>query len=117
MISRAQSIGKRGEEVACVFLARRGFRIIDRNWRVRGGEIDIVAVDLCTSDIVFVEVKTRTSDTYGLPESSIGPIQQRGIERAIASYVFEKEVTRCYRFDVIIITKKKIRHLKNVSLC
>jgi putative endonuclease len=63
-------LGEAGERYATDYLIKNGYKILDRNWRIRGGEIDIVA--LYKSTLVFVEVKTRTSTSYGTPEESIG---------------------------------------------
>ena len=63
------SVGRRGEEAACAYLAERGYRILDRNWRCRLGEIDIVAE---RGDIVvFVEVRTRTGTRFGTGAESV----------------------------------------------
>lgn len=68
--------GKKGEEVAAVYLKQNGFTIIERNFRIRGGEIDIIALDSTNGSgqevLVFIEVKTRTSSRYGTPLEAIG---------------------------------------------
>jgi len=61
--------GKRGEDLAVEFLKKKGFKIIDRNFRIRGGEIDIVALE--KDVLVFIEVKTRSSSEFGSPLESI----------------------------------------------
>ena len=58
-------LGAMGEALAVDFLTRMGLRILDRNWRSRYGELDVIAVDDATRTVVFVEVKTRTGDGYG----------------------------------------------------
>lgn len=63
--------GHRGEDIACGYLKKQGYNIIERNFRIRGGEIDIVAKD--KEYLVFVEVKTRYSHEYGLPVESMTP--------------------------------------------
>lgn len=62
--------GDWGEELACRYLKKLGWRIIERNFRIRGGEIDIIALD-ADGELVFVEVKTRWSHEYGLPVESV----------------------------------------------
>ena len=63
------SVGNQGENLACDYLKKQGYKILGRNYRIRGGEIDIVATD--QNYLVFVEVKTRYSHQYGLPVESM----------------------------------------------
>jgi putative endonuclease len=66
-----QQVGQQGEQVAADYLIAQGYEILDRNYHSRFGEVDLVAEkDRC---IVFVEVKTRTNDSFGLPEESVTP--------------------------------------------
>lgn len=65
------SSGNKGEDLACEHLKKQGYKILERNYRIRGGEIDIIAKD--QEYLVFVEVKTRWSHEYGLPVESITP--------------------------------------------
>ena len=65
------TVGNLGEYLACQYLKKLGYKILDRNYRIRGGEIDIVAQD--RDYLVFIEVKTRNSSEYGLPSESITP--------------------------------------------
>jgi len=113
---KRHEVGRRGERIASVFLTERGYRIVQRNWRIRGGEIDIVAVDSRTADLVFIEVKSRMTHSFGPPELSIGPVQKRAIRRAIETYVAEKEIVGPYRFDVLTVVRGAIRHIRNASL-
>jgi putative endonuclease len=69
-MARRQTIGRWGESVAAQFLQARGYEILQRNLRTAYGELDIIA--RCAGTIVFVEVKTRTSSSFGLPEISVG---------------------------------------------
>lgn len=72
--------GKYGEDLAVSFLQKHGYKVIERNFRIRGGEIDIVAIFQNT--LVIVEVKTRTSHQFGLPEESITSHKLKFLERA-----------------------------------
>ena len=63
------NVGNQGEDIACWYLKKQGYKILERNFRIRGGEIDIVAQD--KDYLVFVEVKTRYSHEYGLPVESM----------------------------------------------
>ena len=97
-------LGRRGERCAARALRRRGYSIIDRNYRTPVGEIDIVARHGDT--LVFVEVKTRRNADDILPEDSVGTAKQRHIYRTAQFYLNEKNVspdTDC-RFDVISVT-------------
>ena len=76
--------GKRGEEIAVLYLRRLGFQIVDRNFRIRGGEIDIIAIDNDT--LVFIEVKTRSSAQFGTPLEAIGYYKIKTLIRAAQFY-------------------------------
>lgn len=77
--------GLSGEELACKFLIKQGYKILERNYRIRGGEIDIVCKD--GEYLVFVEVKTRYSHEYGLPSQSITPWKIKALLKTAAFYV------------------------------
>ncbi|OBA58300.1 YraN family protein [Mycobacterium sp. 1100029.7] len=70
-------LGARGEALAVEFLKRLGLRILDRNWRCRYGELDVIAADDTTRTVVFVEVKTRTGDGYGGLADAVTPRKVR----------------------------------------
>jgi putative endonuclease len=94
--------GKRGEELAVACLRESGYRILDRNYRCLFGEIDIVAEE--GGSLVFVEVKSRRSDAYGLPQLAVGPQKQKKISRVALHYLSEKRLNpRRVRFDVVAI--------------
>ncbi len=63
--------GNKGEDLACHYLQKQGYKILERNYRIRGGEVDIIALD--GQYMVFVEVKTRWSHDYGLPIEAMTP--------------------------------------------
>ena len=77
MTHARQRLGSAGEELACAELERLGYAVIERNYRTRSGEIDIVAADADT--IVFVEVKTKTDGSFGDPVEEVTPQKQRQI--------------------------------------
>lgn len=96
------SLGKGGEELAAQFLSKRGYKIIDRNFRIRGGEIDIVALE--TNTLVIVEVKTRTSHQFGLPEESITRYKLKFLERAAKFYrLTKRNLPLAERIDIVTI--------------
>lgn len=80
-------LGRRGEELACRLLWRRGFRIVGRNVRVGRGEIDIVAER--AGRVHFVEVKTRSSERMGRPEERVDTRKRRRLQAAAAGYLAE----------------------------
>ena len=99
-----KAIGQDGEQAAVKFLQSKGFRIIQTNYRVAGAEVDIIAVTgrvLC-----FIEVKTRKSSDYGLPEAFVHLAKQRKIIRA-AKFFSTRKAYREYlvRFDVVSILR------------
>ncbi|MBN2225624.1 MAG: YraN family protein [Deltaproteobacteria bacterium] len=95
--------GRFGERIARWMLILSGYRIIESNYRTRYGEIDIVARD--GDDLVFVEVKTKSSREYGPPEESVDEHKQRKIARMALMYLTERQAgedTAC-RFDVVTV--------------
>lgn len=111
--------GVLGEQLACEFLVKKGYSIIERNYRIRGGEIDIIAMD--AKDIVFIEVKLRKSSTFGYPEEAVGSVKLRRIAKAIKSYLHAKREKYSYiRFDIIALeyhnNNSTIRHIEDVEL-
>jgi putative endonuclease len=102
MTHARQQLGAEGESMACVELERLGYRIVERNYRIRSGEIDIVAEDAGT--IVFVEVKTKTDGSFGDPVDEVTPQKQRQIISMgewYSTYCLPPD-TPC-RFDVVAI--------------
>lgn len=111
--------GKKGEQYAVNYLRALGYEIVKTNYHILGGEIDIIS--RIGSKIVFVEVKTRKSNTYGLGEESITRTKLRRLHLAMHKYLAEL-YWRCeYRLDIITIQMNSfeeicnLRHYKNVS--
>ena len=98
-----QRIGKWGEETATEYLTQRGYEIIARNMRTPYGEIDIVAKQGDT--FIFIEVKTRTSNSMGLPEEAITPRKRQHMISAAEHYAAEHEIDH-WQIDVISIEGK-----------
>ena len=96
------ALGISGENLACDALSRQGYAILARRYRTRIGEIDIVAMDGPT--LVFVEVKTRTSDDYGVPAEAVTWRKQRRIVTMARWYLSERRLHGCLcRFDVVTV--------------
>ena len=112
-----KTLGSKGEECASKYLSSKGYCIVDRNWKCKLGEIDIVAMDNGT--IVFVEVKTRANLEKGLPEDAVGPRKRKKYESLAAIYLQDHDyVDMAVRFDVVgilVISKNRafIRHHYN----
>jgi putative endonuclease len=98
------TFGKHGEDVACDELQRRGYVILDRRFRTRCGELDIVARHGIV--IVFVEVKARTDGNFGEPLESITWQKRRRMARMAAAYLLQKKLgdVPC-RFDVVAVVE------------
>jgi putative endonuclease len=95
-------IGSEGERAAAEFLEARGYRILDRNYRTRLGEIDLVAEE--GRILVFVEVKVRLNDRFGGPAAAITSAKQARIARLAQQYVMSRRLgERPCRFDVVLI--------------
>src|SRR5262249_51632155 len=96
------SLGKSGEDLACRELERRGYAIVARRYRVRGGELDVIARDGDT--MVFVEVKTRVGRAFGDAAEAVTPIKQVRITRLAEQYLVRHHLSDCpCRFDVVSV--------------
>lgn len=113
-------IGNKGEEIACQYLKKQGYKIIERNYRIRGGEIDIIARDGET--LVFIEVKTRWSHEYGPPVESMTFWKIKALLKTAKFYILK--INWCdkeYRLDFIGIDfansedNPKIELIKNIT--
>lgn len=111
MVKAQKTVNKRaqgaiGENLAAEFLEKKGYLILQRNYRFERGEIDLIAKD--GDELVFVEVKARTSKAFGSPEEAVTSVKQRQIRIVAEGYLFESgiEDQRC-RFDVVAISYEK----------
>ena len=100
--SYAKELGKKAERLAEAFFIEKGYHVLERNYRVRCGEIDLILED--RSRIIFVEVKSRVSAKYGLPQEAITYHKKRQIIRVAKWYLRTKGcLEREIRFDVLAI--------------
>lgn len=100
MILRKKKLGEKGEDIAVRYLKSRGYRIVARNYRVRLGEIDIIAEQ--GADLVFVEVKTRSDNSFGSPFESVTVQKQKQLSRVALEYLSRNGCQdRPARFDVV----------------
>lgn len=113
-----KEIGTLGENLACAYLEKNNYRIIDRNFLCRQGEIDIVAHDFTKHELVFIEVKTRSNFKYGNPADAVDPLKQKHMIKAIKYYIYINKLNKMsIRVDVIevfIRKKYKINHIKQI---
>lgn len=93
--------GKKGEDLAADFLQNEGLQILERNWKNRFEEIDIVALE--DDLLVIVEVKTRSSLAFGKPEESVGLRKQRLLVNAAEAYIKKHNSDRETRFDIVSV--------------
>jgi len=93
-------LGGIGEKAAAEYLESQGYHIIERNYKCKLGEIDIIAADKDT--IAFIEVKTRTSDNFGQPGEAVNYHKQKKIAQTALSYISNKKLFNWMsRFDVV----------------
>jgi len=108
-------VGNAGEDLACRYLEKQGYQILERNKHYsRFCEIDIIAKHKNTT--VFVEVKTRKTDTFGVPSEAITKTKYENLRKGVQFYLAENKV-KDFRVDLISITLKpemKIEHLRNI---
>lgn len=107
--------GKLGEDIAVHYLKQNGYVILDRNFECRQGEIDIIALD--KKKIVFIEVKTRTSNKYGAPSEAVNKIKQKHMLQTIKYYLYIRNLSDEFiRIDVIEVyinnNVYKVNHIK-----
>jgi putative endonuclease len=97
-----KELGKKGEEVALRFLKKKGYKIIEKNYVCKMGEMDIIAREKDT--LVFVEVKTRTSMAFGPPQLAVNSTKQMQLSKVALYFLKEKRLEDIKaRFDVVAI--------------
>ncbi len=113
-----QQRGKIGENLASKYLEVNQHKIIDRNFRCKQGEIDIIAYDKIQEELVFFEVKTRSNLKYGMPSESVQKEKQKHILSSANYYTYKNKIKNTpIRFDIIEVFlvngNYKINHIKN----
>ena len=127
IFGRARTLGQRGEALAARFLKKKGYKIVARSHRSSLGELDLVAVDLAGvrgPTVVFVEVKTRTSNAQGHPEEAVDRRKQRKLTHLAMDYRTRHQLHDYpARFDVVAITwpdtrlKPEVVHYQDAFDC
>ena len=108
-------LGKEGEDLAVSFCRKKGYKVLEKNYRTTFGEIDIIAKD--GDGLVFIEVKTRTDNSFGYPFEAVNSRKREKIRRVALCFMkkYRQEVPA--RFDVLSIIiqegKKRVEHIKD----
>lgn len=114
-MAQHNELGKLGEEMAVEFLQKNGYEILETNWVFQKAEIDIIAKTGNT--LAIVEVKTRSSIDFGLPQDFVKPKKIQLLVKAVNQYVTARDLDVEVRFDIIAISKDanqfKIEHLQD----
>lgn len=113
MPGNTRKLGKEYEQLAAAYLEEEGLRILERNFRCRFGEIDLIAED--TGTLVFVEVKCRLTKGAGSPEAAVNYRKQRTICKVSDYYRMKKQIRDSVpcRYDVMAIDGNEIRHIRD----
>lgn len=112
------AVGRYGEKVAAAYLVEAGWQVLDRNWRGTRGELDIVALD--GTELVVVEVKTRTGDAFGHPAEAVTPAKLARLRRLAGQWLAEHEAhVASVRVDVLAVRAARsgaarVEHLRGV---
>jgi putative endonuclease len=106
--------GLRGQKIAEEFLASNGYVILARNYRIRSGEIDIIARENSSGYIIFTEVKFRANANFGFPREAVGGAKQNKIIKTAMHYITKNKLeNRDFRFDVIEVLGEDVNHIEN----
>lgn len=109
------NLGQYGENLAIRFLSKQGYRILERNFRAKYCEIDIIAQE--EDVLVFVEVKTRISKDYGLPEEAVTSRKLRHLKRAAKYFkLLHPELPEALRIDVVAVELDCQKRVKRIEL-
>lgn len=113
-MARHNETGIRGEQIARDFLRKKGFRILETNWRHEKEEVDIIAMD--GVELVIVEVKTRSTDYFGEPEEAVDTAKENRLIDAAEAYLEQNDLDAEVRYDIISIILRdnhpEIRHIR-----
>ncbi len=114
-MAKHNTLGNKGEELSTDFLIKKGYRILERNYRYLKYEVDIIA--RIEDIVVAVEVKTRSTSEFGNPQDFVKPKQIESLVKVMNHYITEHDLDVEVRFDIIAIVKNKqrtaIEHLES----
>ena len=112
-------IGQLGESIAREYLQKKGYKIIEQNYRTKYAEIDLVVVK--ENILVFMEVRTRTGEMFGTPEESINRKKRKKLMRNAVAYIARRRNRQVYRIDAVCVVLNKdfsvnrINHYENIT--
>lgn len=111
-------LGKKGEDLAVLYLQKKGYKIVARNFKYQKAEVDIIANH--DNVLVIIEVKTRSTPDFGSPQEFVKGKQIQSLVKAVNFFIIEHDLDVEVRFDIIAIIKNKagtkIEHLENAFL-
>lgn len=110
----AVSLGRDAEVRAQTFLEQQGLTLIEKNFRCRAGEIDLIMRDVQT--LVFIEVRSRKNQQFGGAAASVGPVKQQRLWRSASLYLLKFPKPPACRFDLVAIDGNDLRWMKNIRL-
>lgn len=114
-MNKDHELGKLGEDIVANYITRLGYKILDRNFECKQGEIDIIAIE--NNELVFIEVKTRTSMNYGEAREAISTFKKKHLINSIKYYLYQRNLeNELIRIDVAEVYVKgeqiKINYIK-----
>lgn len=117
-MEESYKLGLKGEEIAVDYLRKHGYQILEQRWKDHHLEIDIIAFDPSTSELVSIEVKTRSSDVWGSPENAVDCRKIRRSVNATDFYIKLHQIPHPVRFDIFAIVIPpygdiQINHIKD----
>ena len=114
-MAKHYELGKEGEQIAVDYLIKKGYKILEQNWRYQKAEVDIISRKEDT--LAVVEVKTRSTNEFGNPQDFVKPKKIKLLVMAVDEYVNRNDLDVEVRFDIIAITKNnsgfEIEHLED----
>lgn len=116
-MNKKYQLGKQGEELAANYLSNQHYRIIEQRWHHHHLEIDIIAIDETSQELVVIEVKTRSSEQWGKPEDAVDMKKIRHMVHSADTYIKMHYIDLPVRFDIISVVlsegNPKIDHIKD----
>jgi putative endonuclease len=108
-------LGAAGEQRAVQYLIHKNYQILERNIRLKNCEVDIIALDTRSNELVFVEVKTRTTAYFGDPSQAVSSKKIRSMQLVAREYMRQQHWVGEFRFDVVAVLPDTIEHFENVT--